>query len=362
MAVPPAPGTSFGGEGVYLYRFQLFWSSASGARTLVTEWFCDPFARETDVGELSAVAASRAPAPIAWTDAAYRTPELDELIVYELQVEQFNDTFAGVIARIPYLQSLGVNCIELMPVTSTKMDFDWGYGPINYFAPAARFGGAAGLRALVDACHAANMAVILDVVYQHVDEPFAYHRVYADIEKTQGAPRVKSPMIGGMGPYGPTIDYTQPFAQDYVATCNRYWLDEYHVDGFRYDEAKDLYAVKGPTGGATGTSYALLAYGTYLHSLGIRVFSAGGPPATAASSSARRRWTARRSFSGIRTRAAPGRTTFSAAPGRSCRERRRPTLSCTRSIRRSPAGIPPRRRWSTWPAHPWTCPSRRFST
>jgi maltooligosyltrehalose trehalohydrolase len=273
--VPALPNTSFGNEGVYLYRFQLWWSSPVGARTLVTEWFCDPFARETDVGELSAVVASRNPAPAVWTDAAYQTPELDELIVYELQVEQFNDTFAGVLARIPYLQSLGVNCIELMPVTSTKMDFDWGYGPINYFAPAARFGGAAGLQALVDACHAANIAVILDVVYQHVDKPFAYYRVYADIAKVPGAPQVTSPMIKGLGDFGPTIDYTQTFSQDYVATCNQYWLDTYHVDGFRYDEVTDLYS-DSQTGGPAGTSYALLAYSTYLHSLTIPRFLSGG--------------------------------------------------------------------------------------
>ena len=147
VAVLPAPGTSFGKEGMYLYRFQLSWSPPGGPRTIVTEWFCDPFARETDVGELSAVRVARAPPPVTWTDANHKTPELDELIVYELQVEEFNDTFEGVIERIPYLLSLGVNCLELMPVTSPKMDFDWGYGPLNYFAPAARFGDPAGLGA-----------------------------------------------------------------------------------------------------------------------------------------------------------------------------------------------------------------------
>jgi 1,4-alpha-glucan branching enzyme len=61
-----------------------------------------------------------------------------------------------------------------MPVTSVKLDFDWGYGPLHYFAPNARLGGGEGLKRLVNACHAVNIAVILDVVYQHVDPTFPY--------------------------------------------------------------------------------------------------------------------------------------------------------------------------------------------
>ncbi len=136
----------------------------------MTEWFPDPFARETDLGMLSAVTCLKTqPPPFDWTDSAWRTPELDSLVVYEAQVEQFNDTFTGVEDRLTYLTSLGVNCIELMPVTSTKLDFDWGYGPLHYFAPHSSFGGVAGLQGLVNTCHAQGVAVILDVVYQHVD-------------------------------------------------------------------------------------------------------------------------------------------------------------------------------------------------
>ena len=172
VPVQPVAGTHFGKEGLYLYRFQLWWTPPGGARQLITRWFTDPFARQTDVGRLSAVMLSTTAAPIAWADAAFKTPELDDLIVYELQVGEFNDTFAGVIEQFTYLQSLGVNCLELMPVTSNKLDFDWGYGPLHYFSPSARFGGPDGLRRLVNACHQANVAVILDVVYQHVDPDF----------------------------------------------------------------------------------------------------------------------------------------------------------------------------------------------
>ena len=255
-AINPVAGTNFGREGTYLYRYQLLWHGQ-----VVTLWFCDPFARMTDIGRLSAVTVSRAVDPFQWTDAAYQTPELDDLVVYELQVEEFNDTFDGVIERLPYLQSLGVNCLELMPVMSAKLDFDWGYGPLHYFSPSARFGGPDGLKRLVNACHAVGIAVILDVVYQHVDPIFPYHLVYDDLSRVSGAPAVPSPMINGSGDFGPTNDFSLPFTQDYFLTANRFWLDEYHVDGFRYDEVTDLY--KGPT----DTGYAKLAYETYRGSL-----------------------------------------------------------------------------------------------
>jgi len=156
-----------------------------------------------------------------------------------------------------------------MPVTSVKLDFDWGYGPLHYFAPNARFGGVDGLKRLVDACHAVGMAVILDVVYQHVDPMFAYKLVYDDVNNTPGAAKAPSPMIGASGPFGPQSDFSQPFTQEYFLTSNRLWLDEYHVDGFRYDEVTDLYT------GPTDDAYAKLAYDTYQYSLGIERFQQG---------------------------------------------------------------------------------------
>jgi maltooligosyltrehalose trehalohydrolase len=263
----------FGQEGTYLYRFQLSWAAPGSGATpqVLVLWFTDPFARATEIGELSAFTLARNPTPPNWTDGAYKTPALDDLVVYELQIEEFNDTFDGVVDRLDYLQSLGVNCLELMPVTSVKLDFDWGYGPLHYFAPNARFGGGDGLRRLVNACHAANVAVILDVVYQHVDPAFPYKLVYDAIASFPGAPRIANPMIGSDGQFGPQADFSQPFTQDYFATSNRMWLDQYHVDGFRYDEVADYYF------SPTDTAYAKLAYDTYQYSLGIGRFQQTPP-------------------------------------------------------------------------------------
>ena len=271
VPIAPVAGTNFGNEGDYLYRYQLQWTPAGQPTKVVTKWFVDPFARATDIGELSAFTLTKTPTPFTWTDGGYQTPELNDLIVYELHIEQFNDTFQGVIDRLDYLQSLGVNCLELMPVMSHKLDFDWGYGPLHYFSASAHFGGADGLKRLVNTCHARGVAVILDVVYQHVDPLFPYNLVYQNVAQTSGAPRLASPMIGDPnGPFGPECDFSQAFTQQYFQASNRMWLTEYHVDGFRYDEVTDYYF------SPTDTAYAKLAFDTYNFSLGIDRFRRPG--------------------------------------------------------------------------------------
>jgi len=258
------PGTHFGQPGTYVYRYQLLKGGA-----VVCTWFTDPFARATGIGELAAVevpdpAAPVPIAPFAWQDAAFTVPDLDDLVVYELQVAEFNDTFDGVAERLDYLLGLGVNALELMPVTSTRQEFDWGYGPLHFFAPEERYGGPDGMRRMVDACHRDGIAVILDVVDEHVDEAFPYRKVYRDA----GLP---SPFVGHFAQslnFGPEADFSQPFVRDFFRTVNAYWLDTYHVDGFRYDYVPGFYD------GPTGVGYADLVFETYRNSLTIPRFRA----------------------------------------------------------------------------------------
>ena len=249
---------SFGKPGQYLYRFQL---SLHG--NVIVNWFTDPYAREAASGELGLFDTQAV--PYVWNDAAYKTPNLDDLIVYELQIEQFNTTFDGVIERLPYLMGLGVNCIELMPVTSQKKDFDWGYGPLHFLAINQTFGPSDSLRRLVDACHQRGIAVILDSVYQHVDPDFAYCSVY----RTAGIP---SPMIRpDPNPlpslwFGPQTAFEDQFTQDYFLAVNQYFLNEFHVDGFRYDYVAGYYDQN------PATKYGTLVYNTYQASIPIPRF------------------------------------------------------------------------------------------
>ena len=122
----PAGADHFGQPGRYLYRFEL-----GGRLSPLT--FRDPFARESGLGTLAAFRVEPGRAPFAWTDAAFRVPEVDRLVVYELNVGEFNQDFDGVTAQLDYLLGLGVNVLELMPVTDVKEQVEWGYTPLGYY-------------------------------------------------------------------------------------------------------------------------------------------------------------------------------------------------------------------------------------
>ena len=126
----------FGDPGTYVYRYELLRASQT-----VAPWFADPFGKAVATGTVSAFDADPSAAPFPWTDAAFRPPEVDEMVVYELNVREFNRDFDGVAAQLDYLLDLGVNTLELMPVTNVREDVEWGYTPLGYFAPDERLGG-----------------------------------------------------------------------------------------------------------------------------------------------------------------------------------------------------------------------------
>lgn len=268
----------FGTYGTYLYSYSLLRPGGNSVTLpvynpvtrdqfnmqadVISLFIADPFATATGIGKLSAFTISDPPPqPFQWTDKDFKVSAVDDLIVYELQVEQFDGSFDGIARRLDYLTSLGINALELMPITAIPQVFDWGYGPLHYFAPEERWGKVEDLKRLVNACHQKGIAVILDVVYEHVHADFAYNRVYKD-----------SGEAGPMGSFpdawfGPQITFPGfPFSQDYFHVVNQHWLQEYHVDGFRYDH------VPGFFDGPTGEGYARLVYRTYQDSLSIPRF------------------------------------------------------------------------------------------
>jgi 1,4-alpha-glucan branching enzyme len=175
------------------------------------------------------------------------------MVVYELHVAEFKVDFDGVTEQLDYLAGLGVNVIELMPVTEVKEGVEWGYTPLGFFAPDARFGDPEGLlRRLVNAAHGKGIAVIHDAVYAHAHPEFAYNLLYCATGET-------NPMMG-------VFDYTKPFTRDYFIAVNQFWIDQFHIDGFRYDY------VPGYWDGPTGVGYAALVYQTYQASKGVPRF------------------------------------------------------------------------------------------
>jgi maltooligosyltrehalose trehalohydrolase len=105
-----------------------------------------------------------------WTDQGWTGRPLDDAVIYELHVGTFSAdcTFAGVMDHLDHLVDLGVTHVELMPVNEFPGRWGWGYDGVDLYAPHHRYGGPEGLKALVDACHARGLAVLLDVVYNHL--------------------------------------------------------------------------------------------------------------------------------------------------------------------------------------------------
>ena len=258
LAPDQGPG-HFGQPGRYVYRYQLL--RADGRS--IAFWFPDPFARETAIGTLSAFSIGLPDPSFAWSDAAFVPPEIDEMVVYEVNVREFNTNFDGLTAQLDYVKGLGVNVLELMPISNVKEAVEWGYTPLDYFAPDERLGGPLGFKRLVNAAHRRDMAVILDSVYAHTHPEFTYNLVY----EASGEP---NPMLGRFeGEFFQDwagTDFRKAFTRDYFFTLNKYLIEEYHVDGFRYDYVPGMYD------GPAGQGYADLVFRTYQHSQTVARF------------------------------------------------------------------------------------------
>lgn len=174
--------------------------------------------------------------PYAWQTTDYVRPAYEDLVVYELLVRDFTAarSFQAVADSLDYLQRLGVNAIKLMPVAEFGGNLNWGYQPTFHLAVDKYYGPADALRALVDAAHARGMAVILDVVYNHADSPSPLVDLYGC---TEGAPYTNNP---ARHPFNVFCDLNHESAatQRWLDQANRYWLEEFRIDGFRFDLSK----------------------------------------------------------------------------------------------------------------------------
>ncbi|MBD0315141.1 MAG: malto-oligosyltrehalose trehalohydrolase [Nitrospiraceae bacterium] len=176
------------------------------------------------------------PTSFRWSDGSWAGMPLDDLIIYELHVGTFTEagTFEAIIPHLPYLkETVGITAIELMPVAQCPGRRNWGYDGVYPYAVQWNYGGPDGLKRLVDACHAAGLAVILDVVYNHLGPEGNY--------------------LGAFGPYfteryrtpwGAAVNYDGPDSdpvRQYIVENALYWTTEYHIDGLRLDAIHGIY-------------------------------------------------------------------------------------------------------------------------
>ena len=175
------------------------------------------------------------PNSFPWSDQDWKGLELEQYIIYELHTGTFTPegTFESVIARIPYLKELGVTAIELMPVAEFPGRRNWGYDGVDLFAPHSAYGGPEGLKRLVNACHSAGLAVVLDVVYNHVGPEGNYLAEFGPYFTDH----YRSPWGPAMNFDGPGSDGVREFVIDNAL----YWLTEYHMDGLRLDAIHGIY-------------------------------------------------------------------------------------------------------------------------
>jgi 1,4-alpha-glucan branching enzyme len=215
-------------------------------------WVADPYAREIiwDAWGPKAVLADDPPFP--WHDQDWQRPPLRDLVVYELCVRDFAGAraaegnrygrFASVQARLDHLARLGVNAIELMPISEFPGDSSWGYNPVFYMAPKSVYGRPPELKALIDTAHHRGIAVILDMVFNHAWGDHPYYRMYPPLFDPGGT------MLPDLNPFfhhhhnthanswgGVDWDHHSPYTLAYMQGVVRFWLEEYHLDGFRFD-------------------------------------------------------------------------------------------------------------------------------
>ncbi len=166
----------------------------------------------------------------AWTDGGWRGRPLDgSSVIYELHVGTFSPegTFDGAIARLDHLVDLGADVVELMPVNQFPGRWGWGYDGVDLFAPHAAYGGPGGLRRLVDAAHGKGLAVVIDVVYNHLGPAGNYLREFGPYFTD----RYHTPWGEAVNFDGPGSDEVRAFVVDNA----RMWLRDYHADGLRLD-------------------------------------------------------------------------------------------------------------------------------
>ena len=179
-----------------------------------------------------------------WTDDDFVPVAKENLIVYELLLRDFtgtegrangNGTMKKALEKLPYLKALGVNCIELLPINEFNGNNSWGYNPNFYFAPDKAYGTPDDYKDFINACHENGIAVVLDMVFNQSDWQHPWYRLY---------PVGSNPFYNATAPHAYSVlnDWNQgyPLVRQQWKDVVKYWMEEYHVDGFRFDLVKGL--------------------------------------------------------------------------------------------------------------------------
>ena len=180
-----------------------------------------------------------------WQVENFTRPNKDNLIIYELHVRDFveSDSYTEVLTKLDYLQTLGVNAIELMPVNEFEGADSWGYNPALYFALDKAYGTKNAFKNLVDECHKRGIAVLADVVFNHSYGQSPLVQMYWD--DANGKPAADNPwynqdsnFLNPSAQWGYDFNHESNYTTSFFNDVLEYWMTEYKIDGFRFDFTK----------------------------------------------------------------------------------------------------------------------------
>jgi 1,4-alpha-glucan branching enzyme len=244
-------------DGVYQYKFRI---QSKSPFLEPNQWIevTDPYATNVDGTNEQENAIVRIKGgerivdTYVWQHNTQPLPADHELVIYELHVADFSGgeddpyrrgKYLDAIAKLDYLSQLGINAIELMPINEYPGDYSWGYKVRHFFATESSYGSTAELKQFIDACHARGMRVIIDGIFNHTDEQcplmlidrnywYYEHMHYPEDPENHWGPEFN------YDNYDQRLDLKP--AWKYVGDVVRFWVREYHIDGIRFDAARQL--------------------------------------------------------------------------------------------------------------------------
>lgn len=177
-----------------------------------------------------------------WSVTDFNPPDVEDMVIYELLIRDFTakHTYQSLIDTLSYLLNLGINVIELMPVNEFEGNLSWGYNPSYYFAADKYYGPATDLKRFIDTCHQHGIAVVLDMVLNHSFGQSPMVRLYWDSENQM--PAMNNPWFNQVAKHdfnvGYDMNHESAYTKRFFVNVVRFWLEEYNVDGFRFDLSK----------------------------------------------------------------------------------------------------------------------------
>ncbi len=226
------------------YRFAVFPAEGEPLSRI------DPYARQVTNSVGNAVVVDT---DFDWKDDDFQMPPWNELVIYELHVGTFNDEPGGspgdlqsAASRLPHLAELGVNAVQIMPPVEFAADFSWGYNPAHPFAVESAYGGPHALKRFIAAAHRHGLAVIFDVVYNHFGPgDLDLWRFDGWYEDDKGGIYFYNDWRSTT-PWGDTRpDYGRPEVRNYIRDNALFWLEDFRVDGLRWDATAFIRNVHG---------------------------------------------------------------------------------------------------------------------